>query len=146
MMIPRELAADELSDFEKQLREKFVTEYMRDFNEVNACVRMGYHISYAVEFGQRYMSEPYVLNLIADRKAKSDEAPDSEKERDRVLIMQTLRRACQTGQTATQVQAAKILANLHGLDAIEDDGGEVRLIGVFKEFAAKVKGLDNQDG
>lgn len=143
-MLSAEFLAPELSEVEIQLREAFVREYFKDFDETKACIRLGYQISFAIEFGQRYLEEPFVQRLIADKRAALTLPPEKQLEQDKALIIETLRQACVKGQYATRVAAAKQLAIIHGLDKTESDGGEEQLIRAFKEVAVGLAGLDKQ--
>lgn len=54
----------ELSDREKALRDLFVQEYLKDYDAFAACLRCGFMRSFAGEYAQRFMTEPYVRQQI----------------------------------------------------------------------------------
>ena len=143
-LLDANLRAPDLSENEKALRDLFCIEYVKDFNEVQACIRMGFMASYAATYGQRYLEEPYVQRQIASLQRKQQLTEEEQREEDKALIMAVLRQAAQHGPYASRVQAAKQLAVMHGLDKNESDGGEEQLISAFKEFASQVQGLDQQ--
>ena len=57
------------SQSDKELRDKFIAEYLRDYNSYAACVRLGYVDEIALEQAQIMMEEPYVKRGIADAEA-----------------------------------------------------------------------------
>ena len=59
---------------EKELRDNFVHEYLRDYNSYAASVRTGFTAEEAVESAKLYMEEPYVRRSIADAEAKRERA------------------------------------------------------------------------
>lgn len=140
------LLAPSLSEDEKAIRDLFCIEYVKDFDPVQACVRMGFMAVYAVEYGQRYLEEPYVQQQLAALQRKQQLSEEEQRNEDKALIMSVLRQAAQNGPYASRVQAAKQLAIMHGLDKTESDGGEEQLINAFKEFASSVQGLDKENG
>lgn len=145
-LLDANLLAPALSEEEKALRDLFCLEYIKDFNEVQACIRMGFMATYAETYGRRYLEEPYVQQQIAALQRKQQLSEEEQREEDKALIMAVLRQAAQHGPYASRVQAAKQLAIMHGLDKTESDGGEEQLINAFKDFASKVQGLDQQKG
>lgn len=57
------------SHSDKELRDKFIAEYLRDYNSYAACVRLGYVDEVALENAKLFMEEPYVKRGIADAEA-----------------------------------------------------------------------------
>lgn len=125
----------EFSPEEKAMRLCFVEEYLKDFDPVLACVRMGFHIEYAKQFSARFMEEPYTLKMIQDNRLKSEAVDDVE--RDKNLIIQTLREAMQHGPYVSRVAASKALADIRGLNN-QPAGNDADLIGALKSFAQSV--------
>ena len=71
-------------------------------------------------------------------KLKSEDLPEeSIREKDRQLVIATLREAVQNGQYQTRVAAAKTLAGIQGFDQAPDRAGEEldKLVDAFKEVA-----------
>jgi len=125
----------EFSPEEKAMRLCFVEEYLKDFDAVLACVRMGFHIEYAKQFSTRFMEEPYTLKLIQENRLKSAAVDDVE--RDKNLIIQTLREATQHGPYVSRVAAAKALAEIRGMSK-QPTGSDDNLIESLKAFAQSV--------
>ena len=140
------LLSPPLTEEEKAIRDLFCFEYVKDFDPVQACIRMGFIAAYAVEYGRRYLEEPYVQQQLAALQRAQQLSEEEQRNEDKALIMSVLRQAAQNGPYASRVQAAKQLAILHGLDKTESDSGEEQLINAFREFASSVQGLDKQNG
>lgn len=56
----------EMSEREKALRDLFVKEYFVDYNSINAALRCGFMRTFAEEYAQRFMQEPYVKQKIKE--------------------------------------------------------------------------------
>lgn len=54
----------EMSDREKALRDLFVREYLEDYNPIAACLRCGFMRSFAKEYAEKFMDEPYVRQQL----------------------------------------------------------------------------------
>lgn len=125
----------ELSPAEIQLRDLFVTQYLIDYDAYNAAIRVGFSSSFALQYAQEFMGESYVQNEIARRRSLSEENDEELVSKDRALITNTLRQACQNGPYASRVAAAKALAEIRGLSKPQGVDTEAELISAFKEFA-----------
>lgn len=55
-----------LTKSEMELRDKFVREYLKDYDALAACIRVGYAYAFAKEFSVRFLTETYVLNKIKE--------------------------------------------------------------------------------
>lgn len=55
---------------DKQLRDRFISEYLRDYNSYAACVRLGFMDEMALQMAKEIMEEPYVRRGIADAEAQ----------------------------------------------------------------------------
>ncbi|MBG89585.1 MAG: hypothetical protein CMO80_22180 [Verrucomicrobiales bacterium] len=133
------------TDSEKELRDKFIVEYLRDYNSYAACVRLGYMDEMALEEAQKLMEEPYVKRGIADAEAaravhlssKKDadlsKLPDGfvphEEETDRQRIVSGLfREAFYKGPGSThssRVAALSALSKIYKLDKEEEKVAEI---------------------
>jgi hypothetical protein len=54
----------ELSPREKALRDLFVQQYLIDYDPVSACLRCGFMRSFATEYAEKFMTEPYVRQQL----------------------------------------------------------------------------------
>jgi len=113
-----EVGAD-LSFRERALRDLFVNEYLVDYNEYAAAIRIGYSQAYAKEYSVRFMNEPYVLQQI--RLKENAPTPDDSVEDMKKRVMTGLiREANYRGPGCSQsarVAALSKLAAIHGMDA-----------------------------
>ncbi len=125
-------------DSQIALRERFVLEYVKDFDAVRACLRSGFEWAFAVEYAKRFMREPYVIARISELRRSSVLNADDEEQQDRNLIKSVLREAAQNGPFATRVAAAGRLAAIYGMDrpSTEGDGASL-LVDAMREFASK---------
>ena len=103
---------------EKALRDFFVKEYLGDYDDVAAAVRIGYPRSVAKEFAKRFMNEPYVLRQIQKLEGGSiaNDDPDAERKR---IIAGLKREANYRGPGSSQsarVAALSKLATLYEMD------------------------------
>jgi hypothetical protein len=106
---------------EKALRDFFVKEYLVDYDQVAAAVRVGYGKSFAREFAARFMQEPYVLRRIAELEGVGNpDDPEDEATVKRRIMAGLIREANYRGPGSSQaarVAALSKLAQLHGMEA-----------------------------
>ncbi len=113
-----------LSSPEKALRDRFVVQYLVDYDAYKACIRIGYTPPFAKEFSARFMNEQYVLLKIAELEntsgtAKSDPKAEEEAEKKRI-IAGLWREANNLGYGSSQSARVAALAKLsafYGMDA-----------------------------
>ncbi len=105
-----------LSEGERAIRERFVEEYLKDYDPFLACRRVGMKPALAAERSVAYLNDVFVLRAIKDRELTSPENGDRQAEQDKNLVMSVLRQAAQTGPENTRVQAASKLATILGID------------------------------
>lgn len=145
-VLDKELLAPELTEEEKALRDLFVLEYVKDFDPVNACLRLGLQLPYAEEWARRFMEESYVQQQISHVTGYRRLSEEEVKAKDKELILTTLRMAMQAGPHASRVSAAKQMAIMHGFDRAEIEDGTKALIDVFKDIAVGMAQQDRKDG
>lgn len=111
----------ELSPAEKALRDRFVTEYLVDYDAWAAAVRIGFLSTVAVQYAQMLLQEAYVQQEI--RRLTIGESKDEKaaiKERRRQVEAGLLREAHRMGPGSShmgRVQALKALAKIHDMEA-----------------------------
>lgn len=106
------------SDRELKLRDKFVKEYVKDYNPIAAAQRIGYSASIAREYAQRFMDEPYVARKIRMLEDEPPEDMSPEKMQQRIMAG-LYKEANNYGQGSTQaarVAAWAKLAHLQGME------------------------------
>lgn len=122
---------------ERAVLDRFIDEYMKDYNPVEACMRVGFQLAFAVEYAKIFMTKAYVQRRIAERKSEpiSDAEPDKQVVKAR--IVSTLMECLQNGHPQTRVAASKVLCSIYGYDQAPDQSGEVlnKLVDTFREMA-----------
>lgn len=132
------LLAPPLNEQEKALRDLFVEEYVKDFDAFQACIRVGFQATFAVEYAKRFYAEPYVQRRIAEKQREPVQNTDVQQQEDKALILSVLRQAAQNGPYASRVAAAKQLATIHGFDRQPaDQSAEQQMIELFRNFAQR---------
>jgi hypothetical protein len=106
-----------LSQHDIMVREKFIGQYIIDFDPVQACLRMGYGDAAAKQVSSSYMQDAYVLNRIEYEKDRLGVSTDAEMHRRRLVAglyrIASDRKVSATAQVSAYGQIAKIL----GLEA-----------------------------
>lgn len=105
---------------EKELRDKFIAQYMLDFDAWAACIRIGHVKEVALDKATEYMTEPYVQQQIASRSYSDDLDPKAAAKRKRRQIEASLMREAHyrgPGSThAARVAALSRLCGIHDMD------------------------------
>lgn len=111
----------EFSADEKQLRELFITQYLKDYNAYHAALRTGFMGAFALEWAKRMMQESYTQRRIAERQREDHEKAQG-KNYDHIQIVANLRQIAYNELTpaAARVAALNKLAALTGLDKQEE--------------------------
>lgn len=108
-----------LTKAEMELRDRFVAEYLADYDAYKAAIRIGYAPAYAKDFCVRFMQEPYVLGKI--RLAEGGSQDDLDVETQKKMIVAALwREAKNMGAGSSQAARVAALAKLsafYGMDA-----------------------------
>lgn len=116
----QQVALQSLSANERAVRDKFVKEYLYDYNQVEAAIRIGFPASFAASYAERFMGEPYVLQKIAEAElADADELEQLETDRRRIRAA-LLREAHFIGPGAShaaRVNALGKMASILDMDA-----------------------------
>jgi hypothetical protein len=111
--------APQLTKAEMELRDRFVAEYMTDYDHYKAAIRIGYAPAYAKDFGQRFMNEPYVLRKIKDAEGGTTDDLDVEAQK-KMIVAALWREAKNMGVGSSQAARVAALAKLsafYGMDA-----------------------------
>jgi hypothetical protein len=130
---------EDLNEDDLILRDKFVSEYMKDFDVFQAALRCRFQPTFAVEWGKRLYQCPYVQTKIEEYKRKAAALDPAEQDRqDRALVENTLRQAMQNGPYASRVAATKAFAEMKGWTKPDPtEGAEQALVDLLKEFASR---------
>lgn len=105
----------DMSPREKALRDLFVQEYFFDHNPFAAALRCGFMRSFAGEYADKFMMEPYVQQQI---KAREEEVVTDDATAKKLIIANLWRIAKHPqAKFSEQVAALKQLSSMHGADA-----------------------------
>lgn len=144
------IIAPDLSPVEKELRDRFVKEYMFDRSRVAAAIRCGFNAGFAQQYADKFWGEPYVQQKIKEaeliEKDKDTEATEDERE-----VLRTLREAMKVGPYNSRVAAANKMATIRGMDAptkseqtILHRGGVMKCPGVSSIEQWEEQAMDSQ--
>ena len=108
-----------LSSAEMALRDRFVVEYLVDYDPFKAAIRLGYSPAFARSFSIQFMNEPYVLNKIKESEI-GPEVEFDEVEQKKKIVNTLWREANFYGMGSSQSARVAALAKLsafYGMDA-----------------------------
>lgn len=112
-------SAAEYTAEEKALRDLFIVEYLVDFDQIKAAQRCGFNFQFAVEYGRKFMEEPYVLQRINQlQRLQPRDEEEVLKYNKRRIQERLLEEAHNTGPGSSQaarVAALKALADMYGM-------------------------------
>lgn len=110
-----------LSEVEKELRDRFVTQYLIDFDAWAAALRIGLVKTVAGQYAQDFMEDPYVRQQISERQhAIATDPLEAEKANKRRVEAALMKEAHYKGPGSThgaRVQALAKLATIYDMDA-----------------------------
>jgi hypothetical protein len=109
-----------LTEREQALRNLFVAEYLVDFDQTAAAMRCGFNRQFAIEYGTKFMAEPYVLKKINSVKFQDVDVPEDQDDYDakrvRSALMLEAHYRGPGSSHAARVAALAKLASLIGMD------------------------------
>jgi hypothetical protein len=114
------------SPAEIALRNRFVREYVVDYDDYKACLRIGFLKEAAQRWRHTFLNEPYVQRKIKEVELSKANDSDSQKLEDTAIVMTTLREAAQNGPFNTRVSAATTMAKILGMDKTPVDEDEFK--------------------
>ncbi|QYW02034.1 terminase small subunit [Stenotrophomonas phage Siara] len=108
------------SEAQKRIFDRFVEQYLRDYDGYAACIRMGYSAQSADANWQMFLQEPYVANLIKDREENDEIDEEDELEKRQRMIIRALKREAHSfgagSSHGARVAALDRLAKLSDMD------------------------------
>jgi hypothetical protein len=134
------LFAPALTPGETALREQFLQEYIKDFDDVAAAMRCGFMHAFAKEYGPKFLQEPYVQWRLAELKTATPLDEAKQAEADRQMILAGLRQTAQNGPYQTRVAAMKTMAGILGIDKAPEPIRDIaaELSDAFEKLADKL--------
>jgi phage terminase small subunit len=121
-----------LTEQERILRDHFVDQYLKDFNAYQACIRIGFQASFALEWSTRLFQDGYVQRKI-QHMTRTQKITDEEA---KTLLENELLRIAQCASDAARVSAIREFNAMKGWS--KPDGpaeGAEALVNALKEFA-----------
>jgi hypothetical protein len=121
-----------LSLRERQLRDKFVAEYLSDYDALQAAMRIGYSLAFAKEYSIKLMQDPYVLQQI--KKTEGDTVSNEPEDVKKRIVAGLMREANFRGAGSSQsarVAAWSKLASLYQMDVVPKGAEEGEGAGEF---------------
>lgn len=126
--------ADTLSKAERALRDRFVGEYLVDYDALGAALRIGYSEAFARQYSQSFMLEPYVRARITQQEEKLGIATEEEKHRRKIVAGLYRIAGGAKSAASAQVAAYSQLAKITGIEAPVKTQQEVKLTSTSPEL------------
>lgn len=125
-----------LTEKETILRDAFVSEYLKDFDPYQACLRLGFQATYAIQWASTLFNDGYVQRKITFMTSKAEASPEQEA-MDRAMIEVTLRKVMQRGSDSARVAAVREFRALKGWGEGDGSGNE-DLADMFRRVAQQL--------
>lgn len=109
--------ADNLTKQERSLRQRFVEEYLADYDPVAAAIRLGYQEAFAQQYAKQFLAEPYTLKLIKEKEAEFGILTEEEQHRKRIVAGLYREAYNRSNSGSARVAALTQLAKIIGIEA-----------------------------
>lgn len=121
--------APQLTQAEREFRDRFVTEYLIDYSPVEACIRLGFAKEYANDYAHTYMLDGYVQREVKRREVLENTSDGNGDEAIRKRIKAQLFREAhnQFSKPTARIAALKVLADIYGMNAPVKSESTVRV-------------------
>lgn len=132
-----------LSPAEKDLRDRFVTQYLIDYDAWAACLRVGFLKNVAMTYAQELLEDPYVRREITRLQAEPINLEQQKASKQARLEAMYWEQATYRGVGASHSARVSALNSLSKIHKLIDTEGETaarddQLIQAFREMATKV--------
>lgn len=119
--------ADTLTKQERALRQRFVEQYLVDYDAYSAAIRLGYQEAFAQQYAKQFMSEPYTLNRIAEREAEMGILTEEDQHRKKIVAGLYREAHSRFNSGSARVAALTQLAKIIGIEAPVKTEQQVKL-------------------
>ena len=119
--------ADTLTKQEKALRQRFVAEYLADYDSVGAAIRLGYQEVFAQQYAKQFLTEPYTLKLIKEKEAEFGILTEDDQHRKKIVAGLYREAYSRFNSGSARVAALTQLAKIIGIEAPVKTQQEVRV-------------------
>ena len=109
--------ADTLTKQEKALRQRFVAEYLADYDAFAAAIRLGYQEAFAQQYAKQFLTEPYTLKLIKEKEAKFGILTEEDQHRKKIVSGLYREAHSRFNSGSARVAALTQLAKIIGIEA-----------------------------
>lgn len=109
--------ADTLTKQEKALRQRFVAEYLADYDSVGAAIRLGYQEAFAQQYAKQFLTEPYTLKLIKEKEAEFGILTAEDQHRKKIVAGLYREAHSRFNSGSARVAALTQLAKIIGIEA-----------------------------
>lgn len=135
MLDPRQLEQP-LTEKEQILRDHFVSQYLKDFDAYNACLRLGFQPTYANTWADVLLKDGYVQRKL-QYLSTEPEGPEQEM-LDKLMSKRELRRVAQRGSDSARVAAIRQLDSMYGWTKVDDAAPPEDLIAAYRQIATEL--------
>ena len=119
--------ADTLTKQEKALRQRFVAEYLADYDSVGAAIRLGYQEAFAQQYAKQFLAEPYTLKLIREKEAEFGILTEDDQHRKKIVAGLYREAHSRFNSGSARVAALTQLAKIIGIEAPVKTEQQVKL-------------------
>ncbi len=119
--------AETLTKQEKALRQRFVAEYLADYDSVGAAIRLGYQEAFAQQYAKQFLTEPYTLKLIREKEAEFGILTEDDQHRKKIVAGLYREAHSRFNSGSARVAALTQLAKIIGIEAPVKTQQEVRV-------------------
>lgn len=109
--------ADTLTKQERALRQRFVEEYLADYDAFAAAIRLGYQEAFAQQYAKQFLTEPYTLKLIKEKEAEFGILTEEDQHRKKIVAGLYREAHSRFNSGAARVAALTQLAKIIGIEA-----------------------------
>jgi hypothetical protein len=109
--------ADTLTKQEKALRQRFVAEYLADYDAFAAAIRLGYQEAFAQQYAKQFLTEPYTLKLIKEKEAEFGILTEEDQHRKKIVSGLYREAHSRFNSGSARVAALTQLAKIIGIEA-----------------------------
>lgn len=119
--------ADTLTKQEKALRQRFVAEYLADYDAFAAAIRLGYQEAFAQQYAKQFLIEPYTLKLIKEKEAEFGILTEEDQHRKKIVSGLYREAHSRFNSGSARVAALTQLAKIIGIEAPVKTEQQVKL-------------------
>lgn len=102
---------------EIEVRQRFVAEYVIDHDGRLAALRIGFNANFAVDYAKKFLSEPYVQQLIKAHLYAVENDPEFNKKRVMAALFKEANNHGPGSSHSARVSALAKLTSVLGMDA-----------------------------